>query len=55
MNQFKELCYKSLDDFIYGKSLYPVKAKSGLEIGGGLKRIDECSTIEKFDPKKYDL
>ena len=33
---FKEVAYKSLDDFMYGKSLYPLKLKNGLEIGGGL-------------------
>lgn len=32
---FNEVIYKELDSFIYGKSLYPVKAKNGLEIGGG--------------------
>ena len=33
---FNEVAYKKLDNFVYGKSLYPVKTKNGLEIGGGL-------------------
>ncbi|AOY74949.1 methyltransferase MtaB domain-containing protein [Clostridium formicaceticum] len=33
---FKDVCYKDLNSFVYGKSLYPVKTKNGLEIGGGV-------------------
>ncbi|HHV99237.1 MAG TPA: methanol--corrinoid methyltransferase [Clostridiaceae bacterium] len=32
---FNELAYKSIDDFVYGSSIYPVKCKNGLVIGGG--------------------
>ncbi|NDL68344.1 methyltransferase MtaB domain-containing protein [Anaerotalea alkaliphila] len=33
--EFNKVLY-DLDSFVYGKSLYPVKLKNGLEIGGGL-------------------
>ncbi|MDW7673249.1 MAG: methyltransferase MtaB domain-containing protein [Bacillota bacterium] len=32
---FKEVSYKDLDSFIYGKALHPVTTKNGLVIGGG--------------------
>ena len=32
---FNEVSYKNLDDFIYGKALYPVNLKNGMVIGGG--------------------
>jgi len=32
---FNELAYKDLNDFIYGSTVYPVKCKNGLVIGGG--------------------
>jgi len=32
---FNELSYKSINDFIYGSSIHPVKCKNGLVIGGG--------------------
>lgn len=35
VKEFKELAIKSLDDFIYGTAPNPVKARNGLEIGGG--------------------
>ncbi|MFZ5967535.1 MAG: methyltransferase MtaB domain-containing protein [Bacillota bacterium] len=34
--EFNEVHYKDLKDFIYGRSLYPVKTKNGVEIGGGM-------------------
>ena len=34
--KFTETAYKNLDDFIYGKSIYPVNLKNGLSIGGGM-------------------
>lgn len=33
---FNELTYKNINDFTYGTSVYPVKCKNGLTIGGGL-------------------
>ena len=33
---FTKTAYQNLSDFIYGKSLYPVKLKNGMEIGGGI-------------------
>jgi len=33
--QFNQLAYSNLDDFVYGKALFPVTAKNGLVIGGG--------------------
>ena len=35
MQQFTSAAYQNLDDFIYGKSLYPVVLKNGMSIGGG--------------------
>ena len=32
---FSKTAYENLSDFIYGKSLYPVKLKNGMVIGGG--------------------
>lgn len=32
---FDKLAYESINDFVYGKCLYPVKTKNGLVIGGG--------------------
>jgi methanol---5-hydroxybenzimidazolylcobamide Co-methyltransferase len=34
--KFTKTAYQNLDDFIYGKSLYPVKLKNGMVIGGGV-------------------
>ena len=34
--QFTKTAYQNLDDFIYGKSLYPVNLKNGMSIGGGI-------------------
>lgn len=34
--QFDKLAYENLNDFIYGSSIYPVKCKNGLVIGGGM-------------------
>jgi methanol--5-hydroxybenzimidazolylcobamide Co-methyltransferase len=33
---FTEVAYKNLNDFVYGKSIYPVTAKNGLTIGNGI-------------------
>lgn len=33
---FKQLAYKSVDDFIFGKSVKPVIMKNGMVIGGGM-------------------
>ena len=33
---FTKTAYENLDDFIYGKSLYPVNLKNGMSIGGGI-------------------
>jgi len=35
LKQFNQLAYKSVDDFIYGKSPNPVTLKNGMVIGGG--------------------
>ena len=35
VKEFNELAYKSADELIFGKSLYPVTLKNGLQIGGG--------------------
>jgi methanol---5-hydroxybenzimidazolylcobamide Co-methyltransferase len=35
-NSYSSLVYKDLNEFIYGYSRYPVTAKNGLVIGGGL-------------------
>lgn len=35
VKEFKELAIKSLDEFIYGTAPNPVKARNGMEIGGG--------------------
>lgn len=32
---FNSLAYTNLDDFIYGKSLYPVTTRNGITVGGG--------------------
>lgn len=32
---FSNLAYQNIDDFIFGSSLYPVKCKNGMTIGGG--------------------
>ncbi|MDR2492484.1 MAG: hypothetical protein LBD25_03345 [Coriobacteriales bacterium] len=32
---FTETAYKNVDDFVYGKSIYPVTTKRGLVVGGG--------------------
>jgi len=34
--KFTKTAYQNLDDFIYGKALYPVKLKNGMVIGGGV-------------------
>lgn len=33
--RFSKLAYQSVDDFLYGKSIYPVICKNGMVIGGG--------------------
>lgn len=35
VKEFNELAYKNADELIFGKSLYPVTLKNGLQIGGG--------------------
>lgn len=35
LKSFNQLAYKSVDEFIYGKSPYPVTLKNGMVIGGG--------------------
>jgi methanol--5-hydroxybenzimidazolylcobamide Co-methyltransferase len=35
MATFTKTAYQNISDFIYGKSLYPVKLKNGMAIGGG--------------------
>ena len=32
---FTKTAYENLSDFVYGKSIYPVKLKNGMSIGGG--------------------
>ena len=34
--QFTKTAYENLSDFVYGKSLYPVRLKNGLSIGSGI-------------------
>jgi methanol---5-hydroxybenzimidazolylcobamide Co-methyltransferase len=34
--KFTKTAYQNLDDFIYGKALYPVSLKNGMVIGGGV-------------------
>lgn len=36
VKKFTKLAYSSPDELVYGSALYPVKAKNGLEIGGGM-------------------
>ena len=36
INSYTKTAYENLSDFIYGNSLYPVKLKNGMVIGGGL-------------------
>ncbi len=35
MNSFSKLAYKNIDEFVFGRSIYPVKLKNGILIGGG--------------------
>ena len=34
--QFNETVYKDLNNFVYGKSEYPVPLANGMVIGGGM-------------------
>lgn len=35
MIQFNKTAYQNINDFVFGKALYPVKLHNGMEIGGG--------------------